>query len=115
MVGKCKCNLVAEAQKPSWHRGIAIRKVFARPESFCASGKFLRVQKVFARITEKYLVNCPNTVGHLDINLLFQVPLGVHLADILDLQLQCPDLSERAPKLCCVLMSTPDNQQPKPG
>ena len=26
----------AEAQKPSWHRGIAIRKVFARLESFCA-------------------------------------------------------------------------------
>ena len=26
----------AEAQKPSWHRGNAIRKVFARPESFCA-------------------------------------------------------------------------------
>ena len=25
-----------EAQKPSWHRGIAIQKVFARPESFCA-------------------------------------------------------------------------------
>ena len=24
-------------------------------------GKFLRVRKVFARITEKYLVNCPNT------------------------------------------------------
>ena len=78
-------------------------------------GKFLRVRKVFARITEKYLVNCPNTVGHPDINLLFEVPLGVHLADILDLQLQCPDLSERASKLCCVLMSTPDNQQPKPG
>ena len=56
-----------------------------------------------------------NNVGHPDINLLFQVPLGVHLADILDLQLQCPDLSERASKLCCVLMSTPDNQQPKPG
>ena len=29
-------TIVAEAQKPSWHRGIAIRKVFARPESFCA-------------------------------------------------------------------------------
>ena len=27
---------LAEAQKPSWHRGIAIRKVFARPERFCA-------------------------------------------------------------------------------
>ena len=25
-----------EAQKPSWHRGIAIWKVFGRPESFCA-------------------------------------------------------------------------------
>ena len=24
-------------------------------------GKFLRIRKVFARITEKYLVNCPNT------------------------------------------------------
>ena len=33
--GKC-CSHMAEAQKPSWHRGIAIRKVFARPESFCA-------------------------------------------------------------------------------
>ena len=29
-------EVAAEAQKPSWHRGIAIRKVFARPESFCA-------------------------------------------------------------------------------
>ena len=65
-------------------------------------GKFLRVRKVFARITEKYLVNCPNTVGHPDINLLFQVPLGVHLADILDLQLQCPDLSESFEALLCV-------------
>ena len=26
----------AEAQKPGWQGGIAIRKVFARPESFCA-------------------------------------------------------------------------------
>ena len=25
-----------EAQKPLWQGGIAIRKVFARPESFCA-------------------------------------------------------------------------------
>ena len=39
----------AEAQKPSWHRGIAIRKVFAHLESFCAFGKFLRICKVFAR------------------------------------------------------------------
>ena len=26
----------AEAQKPGWQGGIATRKVFARPESFCA-------------------------------------------------------------------------------
>ena len=26
----------AEAQKHGWHGGIAIRKVFAHPESFCA-------------------------------------------------------------------------------
>ena len=25
-----------EAQKPGWQGGIATRKVFARPESFCA-------------------------------------------------------------------------------
>ena len=25
-----------EAQKPGWQSGIATRKVFARPESFCA-------------------------------------------------------------------------------
>ena len=28
--------LMAEAQKPSWHRGIAIRKVFVRLEILCA-------------------------------------------------------------------------------
>ena len=33
----------SEAQKPSWHRGVAIQKVFAG-----GPGKFLRVQKVFA-------------------------------------------------------------------
>ena len=30
---------MAEAKKPWWHGGIAIWKVFARPESFC-TGKF---------------------------------------------------------------------------
>ena len=30
------CTIAPEAQKPSWHRGIAFRKVLARPESFCA-------------------------------------------------------------------------------
>ena len=29
-------DVAAEAQKPGWQGGIAIRKVFARPESFCA-------------------------------------------------------------------------------
>ena len=29
-------NLGPESQKPGWQGGIAIRKVFARPESFCA-------------------------------------------------------------------------------
>ena len=29
-------GLRAEAKKPRWQGGIAIRKVFARPESFCA-------------------------------------------------------------------------------
>ena len=33
----------AEAQKHGWHGGITIWKVFARLESFCASGKFLSV------------------------------------------------------------------------
>ena len=28
--------LTSEAQKPGWQGGIAIRKVFPRPESFCA-------------------------------------------------------------------------------
>ena len=55
----------AEAQKPSWHRGIAIWKVFARPESFCAeplklhwkgsrpSGKFPDCQDGLERIAWK--------------------------------------------------------------
>ena len=34
------CGIEPEAQKPGWQGGIAIRKVFARRESFCASGKF---------------------------------------------------------------------------
>ena len=35
LVFKGRVN-TAEAQKPGWQGGIAIRKVFVRPESFCA-------------------------------------------------------------------------------
>ena len=33
---ECQWRHSAEAQKPGWQGGIATRKVFARPESFCA-------------------------------------------------------------------------------
>ena len=33
---KCLYYARAEAQKPGWQGGIAIRKFFARPGSFCA-------------------------------------------------------------------------------
>ena len=36
LLGLATRRAASEAQKPSWHCGIAIRKVFARPESFCA-------------------------------------------------------------------------------
>ena len=36
---------VAKRDKPGWWVGNANRKVFARPECFCASGEFLRVAR----------------------------------------------------------------------
>ena len=68
----CPCVFYTEAQKPSWHRGIAIQKVFARPESFCAkplklhwgvsgwSGKFpdslesFQIVWIFSGLTGKF-------------------------------------------------------------
>ena len=50
-----------EAQKPSWHRGIAIRKVFARPESFCAYNRKIPCQ------LSQYIQNDPNFSRRLPI------------------------------------------------
>ena len=44
----CHAAAAAEAEKPGWQGSIATRKVFARPESFCAYKR-------------KNLLNCLNT------------------------------------------------------
>ena len=44
----------SESQKPCRRVGIADRKVFVCPESFCVSGKFLRV---FTKFTTKWSLN----------------------------------------------------------